>query len=83
MGRKITGYVEWRGGQWQVQATEPDGTRRWRRLDAKIKRGQEELARAVGARVAEAVRRGELVPEEREETASEWFERYYQAAEKG
>jgi hypothetical protein len=29
------------------------------------------------------VRRGDYVPDEREETVSEWFKRYYEAAEKG
>lgn len=80
MARKITGHPEWRGGRWQVQATGPDGKRRWYDLPASIGREQGDLAKAVGQRVAEGIRRGDVVPTEREETVSEWYADYYKAA---
>lgn len=82
MGRRVTGHVEWRGGRWQVQATGPNGTRTWHDLP-EIPQDQEELARTVGQKVAMRLREGTFVPKERAETVSEWFKRYYYAAEKG
>ncbi len=81
MARKITGHTEWRGGRWQVQATGPDSKRDWYDLPASIAADQVELAKAVGQRVAAGIRRGDVVPTEREETVSEYAKRWLEDRE--
>jgi hypothetical protein len=77
MGRKATGYVEWRGGRWQVQTTEPDGSRPWRDLPKSVREDQAELAREVGRAMVAKLRAGEYVPAEREKTVAEWFKEWF------
>ena len=76
MSRKITGHVAWRGGRWQVLATGPHGKRDWYDLPGSIPREDRETAERVGALVAQRIRRGEALPEERGETVGEYLERW-------
>ena len=79
MGRNVTGYTEYRGGRWQVQARDPEGVRAWYDLPKSITADQSELAHAVGTRMAVSIRNGDFVPGEREETATEWYGRWIDA----
>ncbi len=76
MGRKVTGYTEWRGGRWKVQATDPHGSRDWYDLPATIRQDQPEVAAAVGTRVAQKIRAGEYVASERDETVADFGTRW-------
>lgn len=76
MSRQIKGHVEFRGGRWQVQATDASGARKWYNLDASIRQEQRELAQAVGTAFAKRLRSGDHVPTECEETVAEYFKRW-------